>query len=66
MWYFLIFQLAFGAGWGALGALVRTFSMAVTTPSTQAARRLPAVDPDVTRPLAILTLVQTTFRLISL
>jgi hypothetical protein len=46
--------------------LLRTFSVAVTTPAPQAACRLPAVHPDVVKTLIIVALDQTIFRLISL
>jgi hypothetical protein len=46
--------------------LLRTFSVAVTTPASQASRRLSAVDPNVAKALAIVALGQTTFGLISL
>jgi hypothetical protein len=40
--------------------------MALTTPAPQAARRLPAVDPNVAKALAVVALGLTTFTLISL
>jgi hypothetical protein len=38
--------------------LLRTFSVAVTTTTPHAARRLPALDPNVAKALAIVTLGQ--------
>jgi hypothetical protein len=46
--------------------LLRTFSVAVTTPAPYAARRLPAVDPNVAKALAIVTTSQATFVLVVL
>jgi hypothetical protein len=46
--------------------LLRTFSVAVTTPALHAVRRLPAVDPNVAKALEIVTLGQATFGLVGL
>jgi hypothetical protein len=55
------------AAWNNLGVLLlRTFSVAVTIPVPHAARKLPAVDPNVAETLAIITLGQTTFGLVGL
>jgi hypothetical protein len=63
---FLHLRLAVAAGWDPVGVFVlRTFSMAVTTPAPQAAGRLPGVDSDVGKALALVALGQTTFRPIS-
>jgi hypothetical protein len=52
---------------GSLGVLLlRTFSVAVITPAPHAARRLPAVDPNVGNAPAIVTLGQDTFGLVAL
>jgi hypothetical protein len=40
--------------------------VAVTTPAPHAARRLPAVDPNVAKALAIVALSQATFALVGL
>jgi hypothetical protein len=54
---FTFFQFAVAAVWGALRILfLWTFAVAVTTPAPQAARRLPAVLPDMTKALAIVAL----------
>jgi hypothetical protein len=64
---FPILQLTVAAAWDTVGVLLlRTFSVAVTTPAPHAARRLPAVDPNVAKVLAIVTLDQATFRLVGL
>jgi hypothetical protein len=46
--------------------LLRTFSVALITPAPHAARRLPAVDPNVAKALAIIILVQATFGFVGL
>jgi hypothetical protein len=46
--------------------LLRTFSVSVTTPAPHAAKRLPAVDPNVVKTLAIVTLFQATPGLVGL
>jgi hypothetical protein len=59
---FTFFQFAVAAVWGALRILLLwTFAVAVTTPARQAARRLPAVHPDMTKALAIVALGQPLF-----
>jgi hypothetical protein len=56
---FTFFQFAVVAVWGALRILLLwTFAVAVTTPTPQAARRLPAVHPDMTKTVAIVALGQ--------
>jgi hypothetical protein len=54
------------AAWDTLGVLLRTFSVAVTTPAPHAARRLTAVDPNMAKVLAIVKLGQAIFGLIGL
>jgi hypothetical protein len=62
-----ILQLTVAAAWDTLGVLLlRTFSVVVTTPAPHAARRLPAVDRNVAKALAILTLGQANFILVGL
>jgi hypothetical protein len=64
---FLTLQITVAAAWDTLGVLLlRTFSVAVTTSAPHAARRLPAVDPNLAKALAILTLGQATFGLVGL
>jgi hypothetical protein len=54
------FQLTVPAAGETLCVLLLwTFSVAMTTPVPHAARRLPAVDPNVAEALAIVTLSQT-------
>jgi hypothetical protein len=40
--------------------------VAVTTPTPYAARRLPLIDPNVAKAMAIVTIYESTFRIISL
>jgi hypothetical protein len=67
MGWFPIPKLTVAAAWDTLSVLLlRTFSVAATTPAPHAKRRLPAVDPNVVKALAIVTLCQATFGLVGL
>jgi hypothetical protein len=60
-------NLTVATAWDTLGVLLlRTFSVAVTTPAPHEARRLPAVHPNVAKDLSNVMLGQATFGLVGL